>query len=186
MTTTANPNVAARTTWQLDPAHTLVEFSAKHMMFTTVKGRFAKVSGTIVEDSADVTRSSVAVEIDAQSIDTREEQRDGHLRSPDFLHAEQHPTITFKSTRVEKLGENHLRVLGDLTIRGTTREVALDTIVNGQANTPFGTRVASFTAETSINRKDFGLTWNVALEAGGFLVGDTIKITLEVEAVKQD
>lgn len=179
------PQTGSTTTWQIDPAHTLVEFAAKHMMFSTVKGRFAKVSGTIVENTADPTHSSVEVEIDAASVDTREEQRDGHLRSPDFLHVENHPAITFKSTRVEPIGKDHFRVIGDLTIRGTTREVVLDTTANGQGVTPFGTQVAAFTAETSINRKDFGLTWNVALEAGGFLVSDTIKITLEVEAIKQ-
>ena len=173
------------TVWQLDPAHTAVEFSAKHMMFTTVKGHFGAVKGTIHLDEQDVTRSSVEAEIDAASLDTRTEQRDTHLRSQDFLHVEQHPTITFKSTRVERLGEDHLKVAGDLTIRGTTREVVLDTTLTGRGKSPFGTTVAGFEATTSINRKDFGLNWNVALEAGGFLVGDTIKISIDAEAVLQ-
>ena len=176
---------SAATAWQIDPAHTLVEFSVKHMMFTTVKGRFGGVSGTIVEDVTDPSRSSVDVEIDAATIDTREEKRDAHLKSPDFLHAEAHPLITFKSTRVEKAGDDRLRVTGDLTIAGSTRSVVLDTTVNGRGVTPFGTTAAGFSAETSINRKDFGLNWNVALEAGGVLVGDQIKISLEIEAVKQ-
>ena len=172
------------TTWTIDPKHTLVEFSAKHMMFTTVKGRFGGVSGTIIENEADPSQSSVDVEIDAATIDTREPQRDGHLRSEDFLHVEAHPLITFKSTQVEAVGKDHLRVTGDLTIRGATRSVVLDTTITGRGTTPFGQQAAGFSAETSINRKDFGLTWNVALEAGGFLVGDQIKIVLEVEAVR--
>jgi len=171
--------------WQIDPSHTLVEFAAKHMMFTTVKGRFGGVRGTIHWDDQDVTRSSVEAEIDAATLDTRTDQRDNHLRSADFLHVEVHPTIRFRSTRIERAGGDRLKVYGDLTIRDVTREVALDTTVNGRGKTPFGTEAAGFTAETSINRKDFGLNWNVALEAGGWLVGDTIKITLEVEAVKQ-
>ena len=173
------------TTWALDPAHTLVEFAAKHMVFTTVKGRFSGVSGAIVENKADHTLSSVDVEIDAATLDTRESRRDDHLRSADFLDVENYPTISFKSTRIEKIGEGHLRVVGNLTIRGTTREVALDTTLNGEADSPFGTHVGSFTAETSINRKDFGLNWNVALEAGGFMVGDTVKIAIETEGVRQ-
>lgn len=171
------------TTWQLDPSHTQVEFSAKHMMFTTVKGRFGSVKGTIRLDEQDISRSSVVAEIDAASLDTRTEQRDTHLRSQDFLHVEEHPVITFKSTRVERAGEDHFKVAGDLTIRGTTREVVLDTTLTGRGKSPFGTTVAGFEASTAINRKDFGLNWNVALEAGGFLVGDTIKITIDAEAV---
>lgn len=172
-------------TWQSDPAHTLVEFSARHMMITTVKGRFTDVSATIVMDEADMSRSSVEAAIDASSVDTREQQRDGHLRSADFLDVENHPTITFKSTRVEHAGKDRLRVIGDLTIRGVTKPVTLDATFNGTGTTPYGAHVAGFTAETSINRKDFGLNWNVALEAGGIVVGDTIKIALEVEAIKQ-
>ena len=176
----------ATTTWQIDPKHTLVEFSTKHMMVTTVKGRFAGVSGTIILDEADLSRSSVEAAIDTTTIDTREEQRDGHLRSPDFLHAEAHPLITFKSTRVTPRGEDRLDVTGDLTIRGVTREVTLETTLNGQGTSPYGAQVIGFSAETRISRKDFGLTWNVALEAGGFMVGDNIKIALEVEAVRQN
>ncbi|MCL4508823.1 MAG: YceI family protein [Chloroflexi bacterium] len=173
------------TVWKLDPSHTLVEFSAKHMVFTTVKGRFSGFDGTIRIDESDITRSSVDVTIDATTIDTRTEQRDNHLRSQDFLHVEAHPHITFKSTRIERLADDHLKVYGDLTIRGTTREVTLDTTINGRGKTPFGTTIIGFSAETSINRKDFGLNWNMALEAGGWLVGDTIKITIDAEAVLQ-
>ncbi len=173
------------TTWQLDPAHTLVEFSAKHMMFTTVKGRFTGVSGTIIWDEANPSASSVEATIDAATIDTREAQRDGHLRSADFLDVENYPQITFTSKRITPSGPNNLHVVGDLTIHGTTREVVLNTTINGQGATPFGTHAAGFSAETVINRKDFGLTWNVALETGGFLVSDSIKISIEAEAVKQ-
>jgi polyisoprenoid-binding protein YceI len=175
----------AVTVWQLDPAHTQVEFSAKHMMFTTVKGHFGKISGTIRLDEQDISRSSVEAEIDAASLDTRVEQRDTHLRSQDFLHVEQHPVITFKSTQVERVGDDRLNVTGDLTIRGTTRTVVLDATLTGRGKSPFGTTVAGFEAHTTINRKDFGLNWNVALEAGGFLVGDTIKINIEAEAILQ-
>ena len=185
MTASIAPQVETPTIWQIDPAHTLVEFAVKHMMFATVKGRFGGVRGTIVEDAADPSRSSVEVEIEAASIDTRDEKRDAHLRSPDFLDVESYPTITFKSSRVEHAGRDRLRVVGDLTIHGTTREVVLDTTINGRGTTPFGQEVAGFTAETTINRRDFGLNWNVALEAGGVLVGDTVKILLEVEALKQ-
>ena len=185
MTITLEPRVEQRTTWQIDPSHTLVEFSAKHMMFTTVKGRFPGVKGTIVVDEADPSRSSVQAEIDVASLDSGEGQRDAHLKSADFLDVEKYPTITFRSTPVERIDEDRSRVIGDLTIRGTTREVVLDAELTGRGQTPFGTEVIGFAATTTINRKDFDLTWNVALEAGGFLVGDTIKIALEVQAVKQ-
>jgi polyisoprenoid-binding protein YceI len=173
------------TTWTLDPAHTLVEFSAKHMMFTTVKGRFSGVSGTIVEVANDSARSSVDVEIDAGSITTGDIQRDAHLKSGDFLDVENYPKVTFKSRRVEGMRER-FRILGDLTIRGVTREVELEAEYHGTATNPWGKTVVGFTASTEINRQDFGLTWNVALEAGGVLVSDRVKITLEVQAVKQD
>lgn len=177
--------VGTRTVWEIDPAHTLVEFSARHMMVATVKGRFTGVSGTIVADELDPARSSVEIEIDTASIDTRNEQRDGHLRSADFLDAEQYPKITFKSTRVERQAEDRLRVVGDLTVRGTASEVVLDTTINGQGLNPWGMTVAGFSAETTINRHDFGASWNVPLEAGGVLVGEKVKIVIEVEAVKK-
>ncbi len=171
--------------WEIDPAHTLVEFSAKHMMVTTVRGRFSGVKGSIELNDVDPTKSSVTAEIDAGSLDTRTEQRDNHLRSADFLDVEHHPTITFRSTKVDHGRGDHYTVVGDLTIRGTTRPVTLDATLNGKGKTPYGTEVVGFSAETTINRKDWGLNWNVALEAGGLLVGDTIKIVLEVEAVRQ-
>ncbi len=184
-TTSGQPATGKVSVWQLDPAHTLVEFSAKHMVFTTVKGRFGGVKGTIRIDEQDVTRSSVEAEIDAATLDTRTTDRDNHLRSADFLHVEQHPVITFQSTRIEPVSAEHVKVVGNLTIRGTSREVTLDTTLNGQGKTPFGTTAAGFSAETVINRKDFGLNWNVALEAGGVLVSDKVKIVLEVQATRE-
>jgi polyisoprenoid-binding protein YceI len=178
---------AATTTWTLDPTHTLVEFSTKHMMITTVKGRFADLQGSIVVDEADPARSTVEVEIDAASLDTRVEQRDQHLRSADFFDAERHPAITFRSTRAEgtftKPGDR-FRLVGDLTIRGTTREIVLDVTFEGAGTDPWGGERASYSAEGALDRRDFGLTWNQALEAGGVLVSNQIKLSLEVQAVK--
>ena len=175
----------AAATWQVDPAHTTVGFAGKHMMFTTVRGRFKAVEGTILYDEADPTRSLVDVRIDAASIDSGVEQRDGHLKSPDFLDVANHPMIAFKSTRVEPIDARRARVFGDLTIRGVTREVELDAVYTGGGVNPWGKQVIGFEATTRINRKDFGLTWNVALETGGFLVGDQIAIDVDVQAVKQ-
>jgi len=172
------------TRWDLDPKHSLVEFSAKHMMVTTVKGRFAEVTGALSLDESDLSRSSVEAVIQVESIDTRTDQRDQHLRSADFLDAANFPTITFRSRRVEVIDAERLNVIGDLSIRGTTREVQLATTFNGKGVTPYGQQVIAFTGETKINRRDFGLVWNVALEAGGVLVGDTIKIAIEAQAVK--
>jgi polyisoprenoid-binding protein YceI len=175
----------ARTTWTIDPSHTSVELSVKHMMFATAKGRFGDVKGTLVLDEEDVTRSSVEVEIDAASIDSRDAKRDGHLRSEDFLHVEQHPLVTFRSTRVEPAGGERLLVVGDLTIRGITREVTLQVEPAGRGTNPGGAEVIGFSASTQINRKDFGLSWNVALETGGWLVGDTVKVQIDLEAIRQ-
>ena len=174
-------------TWQIDPSHSLAEFSAKHMMITTVKGRFGNVSGTIIVDERNPDQSRVEAEIDVASIDTRAEQRDEHLRSPDFLDAENYPRITYLSRRVEGSSRNpgdEFRVIGDLTIRGTTREVTLDAVYEGTGKDPWGGERVSFSAKTRIDRRDFGLTWNQALETGGLLVGHEIKISLEVQAVK--
>ena len=177
--------VAQRTTWQLDTGYTNIEFSIKKLMVTNVKGRFADFSGTIVVDEANPAASSVVVEIDVASINSRDEKRDTHLKSADFFDVENFPKIVFTSTRVERLSEEQLRVTGDLAIRGTTREVTLDTTFHGTNHTPWGNEVAAFSAETSISRADYGLVWNMPLEKGGVLVGDTVKISLEIQAVKQ-
>ena len=175
---------ATPTTWQIDPAHTHVEFSVKHLMIAKVKGRFGTLSGTI-HRAADLAASSVEVDIDAASIDTREPQRDNHLRSADFLHAEQFPTLTFRSRRILPGTGGTFRIVGDLTIRGVTREVTLEASDEGRAGDPWGNERAAFSATTTIDRRDYGLTWNQALEAGGVMVGHEVRITLEVEAVKQ-
>ena len=171
--------------WVIDTAHSEIQFSVKHMMISTVRGGFSKFSGTVEADEQNPTAAKVDVQIDVASINTRDEKRDAHLRSPDFFDAEQFPYITFTSKRVEQLDANHGKLVGDLTIKGTTHEVALDFEFAGQAKSPWGTTSAGFSAETKINRKDWGLNWNVALETGGWLVGDQITINIEVELVKQ-
>ena len=187
MTTTIPREQTTTTTWTIDASHSAAEFSAKHMMITTVKGRIADVKGTLTLDEADLNRSTAEVELGAASIDTRNDQRDGHLRSPDFLDVEQFPTITFRSRRVEgaALAEGtSFRVLGDLTVRGVTREVVLDATYEGRGRDPWGGERVSFSADTKIDRREFGLTWNAALEAGGVLVSNEIKLHLEVQAVR--
>jgi polyisoprenoid-binding protein YceI len=175
--------------WQLDPAHTQVEFRAKHMMITTVRGRFADTSGTIVVDDENPENSSVEVRIDARSIDTRVEDRDTHLRSEDFLNVEKYPEITFQSTRIEGAHAepgDRFRVVGDLTIRGEAKEIALDATYEGQGKDPWGGTRAGFTASTKIDRRDWGLTWNQALETGGILVSNDVTIELQIQAVRED
>jgi polyisoprenoid-binding protein YceI len=175
----------AALTWVIDPAHSVVELAVKHMMFSTVKGRFPKLSGTIVLDEADLAASSVTAEIEAASIDTGEQARDTHLRSADFLDVEQFPAISFRSTAVVPRGRDRFVVLGDLTLHGVTREVSLEAELAGTGTDPWGGRRAGFSASTIINRRDFGLTWNQALEAGGVLVSDQVKISLEIQAAAQ-
>jgi polyisoprenoid-binding protein YceI len=170
------------TVWTIDNSHSVAEFSVKHMMFATVKGRFGSVEGTITVDNQNVENSSVDVRIDVASIDTRDEKRDAHLRSADFFDVENYPTLTFRSTRVERAGGNDLKVHGDLTIRGVTKPAVLEAEYNGQGVNPWGQQVLSYSATTKINRKDFDLNWNAALETGGVLVGDEVKVSIEIEA----
>ena len=171
--------------WKIDASHTRAGFSVRHMMITNVHGQFENVTGTVNFNEQDPALSSVDVQIDVASLTTRDEKRDAHLRSADFFDVEKHPYLTFKSTRVEKLGPDHGRLTGDLTIRGATHAVTLDVEYNGQAKSPWGSTSAGFTARAKVNRKDFGLNWNVALEAGGVLVSDTVNIEIEAEIVKQ-
>jgi len=177
------PAIGSKTTWKLDPSHTLVEFSAKHLMITTVKGRFTDVEGFIHADDKNIADSSVEATLKAVSIDTRTEQRDNHLRSADFLEVEKYPEITFRSTRIEGT-KKEFKLTGDLTIRGVTKPVTLDVTFEGQTKDPWGGERIGFSASGKIDRRDFGLTWNVVLEAGGLTVGNDIKINIEVEAVK--
>jgi len=179
----AAPATGAKTTWKLDPTHTLVEFSAKHLMITTVKGRFADVEGIINIDEKTPRNSSVEATLKAVSIDTRTDQRDQHLRSGDFLNAEQYPEIKFRSTSIEG-DRKEFKLTGDLTIRDVTRPVTLNVQFEGQTKDPWGGERVGFSASGKIDRRDFGLTWNQVLEAGGVAVGNEIKIGIEVEAVK--
>lgn len=174
----------ATTTWQIDPAHSEIGFEVKHLMISKVRGRFAAVTGTLVLDESDVTKSTVTAEIDVESIDTREAQRDGHLKSADFFEVEKFPKITFRSTRVEKAGSDEVKLVGDLTIRDVTREVVLEVEDEGREKDPWGGDRAGFSAKGKIDRRDFGLTWNQALETGGVLVSNEIKLVLDIEAVK--
>jgi polyisoprenoid-binding protein YceI len=186
MTATA-PTQNATSTWNIDASHSTIEFAAKHMMITTVKGRLADAKGTITIDEANPDRSSAVVEFDAASLDTRSEQRDQHLRSADFLDVEKYPTISFKSRRVEGARNEpgaSFRVIGDLTVHGVTKEVTLDAVYEGAGKDPWGGSRVSFSAATKIDRREFGLVWNAALETGGLLVSNDIKVQIEVQAVR--
>lgn len=168
-------------TWQVDQSHSHIYFTARHMMIAKVRGGFESFDIDIDFDPQNVTNTTVSATIAADSIFTRDEKRDAHLKSPDFLNAAEYPTITFESKRVEQLDANSGRLIGDLTIRGVTNEVVLDVDYAGVQKTPWGAMNAGFSATTTINRKDWGLEWNVALETGGWLVGDQINIEIELE-----
>jgi len=182
----AAPGLALSAPWEFDPAHTGVHFKVRHLMVSHVRGDFEKFSGKIVYDESDVTKSTADITIEAASINTRVAKRDEHLRSPDFLDAAKYPAITFKSKKVEKAGEGRLKMTGDLTIKGVTKEAVLDVegptpaIKDMQGNTRVGG-----SATTKINRKDFGLTWQKALEAGGVAVGDEVEITIDLEIFRK-
>ncbi len=174
-----------KTIWELDASHTLIELATRHLMFTTVKGRLKGVRGTIELDEANPGNSSVTAEIDASTVDTGDERRDGHLKAPDFLDVAKWPTITFKSTSVESTGHRSAKVTGDLTIRDVTKPITLDVKLHGVGKSPWGSEVASFEARTRIARKDWGMVWNVPLEGGGFLVGDHFDVEVHAEAIKK-
>jgi polyisoprenoid-binding protein YceI len=182
MSVSAGP---ALTTWTIDPVHTMAEFAVKHLMITTVKGRFTGVSGTIRIDDSNPANGDAEVVIDAATIDTREPQRDAHLRSADFFDVEKFPTLTFRSARLFDVSGGAFKLAGQLTIHGVTRDVVLDVTSEGRAKDPWGGERAGFAATTKIHRGDFGLRWNQALETGGFVVGDEVKISLDVQVVKQ-
>jgi len=169
--------------WDFDYAHSAVEFTVRHLLVSKVRGRFTKWTGKVELDEQDPARSRVDVEIEVASVDTHEPQRDAHLRSGDFFEADRHPYITFKSKRVDENGKNHLTVTGDLTIRGTTREVALDVERGGiVAKDPWGRRRAGFTATATIHRKDFGVSFNQVLDSGGVALGEEVAVAIEIEA----
>lgn len=171
--------------WTIDPAHSEVNFTVRHMMISNVRGRFEKFSGTVDFNEADPTKSKVDVQIETASINTKEPNRDGHLRSADFFESEKYPYATFVSKRVEKVDETHGKIYGNLTIKDVARPVVLEVEYSGTAKSPWGTTSAGFTAHTKMNRKDWGLGWNKTLETGGYLVGDELNINIEMEIVRQ-
>ena len=175
----------ATAVWNIDSSHSAIHFSVRHMVVSKTRGRFTKFSGQIEFDPDDPAKSSVQVTIDPASLDTADAQRDAHLRSADFFDVDKYPQATFKSTKVIDLDGDKYQVEGDLTIRGVTRPVVLEAVFEGSAKDPWGGERAGFAAVASVDRRDFGLTWNKALEAGGVLVGDKVELTLEIEAVKQ-
>jgi polyisoprenoid-binding protein YceI len=182
----AAPGLALSAPWEFDADHTGVHFKVRHLMVSHVRGGFEKVSGKVTYDGSDVTKSTADIAIEVASINTGVAKRDEHLRSPDFLDAAKYPTITFKSKRVEKAGDGKLKMTGDLTIRGVTKEAVLD--IEGPTppvKDPWGNTRVGGTATTKINRKDFGLTWNAALETGGVVVGDDVDITIDMEIFRK-
>jgi polyisoprenoid-binding protein YceI len=169
--------------WIADPAHSAVEFSAKHMMISTVRGAFEKFTVTANVDEANIAQSSIDATVETASISTRDERRDGHLRSADFFDADNYPTLTFHSTKIEQKGTNKYAITGDLTIKDATHEVTFNVESEGRGKDPWGNEHWGFSGDATINRKDWGLNWNVALETGGWLVSDQIKIHIELELV---
>lgn len=172
-------------TWQIDYSHSHIYFTARHMMISKVRGRFSQWEGSINFDEQNPENTTVDVTVDMASIHTRDDQRDGHLRSPDFFNVDEFPQMMFKSKRVVMENDNEGKLYGDLTIRGVTKEIALDVEYAGQAKSPWGTVSAGFSAKGPLNRKDWGLTWNQTLETGGVLVGEKVEIEIELELVKQ-
>jgi polyisoprenoid-binding protein YceI len=180
------PVGAATSNWQIDPQHSSAQFAVRHMAISTVRGAFSKVSGTLMLDDKDITKSSVEVSIEVSAVDTREPDRDKDLRSERFFDVAHYPTMTFKSKRVEQIAPGKLKVTGDLTIRGTTKEVVLD--VDGPTapvKDPWGNQRLAAMATTKINRQDYGVKWNATLDNGGVVVGDDVNITIDVELIQK-
>jgi polyisoprenoid-binding protein YceI len=184
--TVALPVFAYADTWQIDPAHTNVEFTVRHLMISNVKGQFQKTSGTITANGNDPASAQIDAIIDASSVDTRVEGRDEHLKGPNFLDVAKYPTITFKSTKVEATGPNKWKVTGDLTLHGVTKPVVLEVEAAGSPiHDPMGNTRAGASATTTIKRSDFGITWNKALDSGGVMVSDEVAIEIDVEAIEK-
>jgi polyisoprenoid-binding protein YceI len=182
----AAPAFADTATWQIDPDHTSAQFAIRHLMVSTVRGTIGPVTGTVTIDDSDITRSTVSASIDAKGIDTRNQKRDDHLRSPDFFDVAKYPSLTFTSTKVEKTADGTYKVTGDLTIHGITKEAVL--AVEGSPTPlqdPFGNTKVGGSATTRINRKDFGLTWSKSLDGGGVMIGDDVDITIDIELLKK-
>ncbi|PLR96801.1 YceI family protein [Bacillus sp. T33-2] len=176
----------AKTKWAIDPTHSGVDFSIKHMMISNVKGSFNKFDASIEADPADLTTAAINVTVDAASVDTRNDDRDNHLRSGDFFDAEKYPSMTFNATNIVKKGEDEYEVTGDLTIRDVTKTETLTVTFEGQGKDPWGNEKVAFSGAGTFNRSDYGLVWNAALETGGVLVGDKVKISFEIQAVKAE
>jgi len=186
VTVLSMPGTAATSSWQIDPNHSAAQFAVRHLAISTVRGAFTKVSGTVQLDDKDITKSSVDVTIDTASVDTRVEARDKDLRSDHFFDVEKYPTITFKSTKVEQVEAGKLKVTGDLTIHGVTKQAVLD--VEGPTapvKDPWGNQRAAVNATTKINRQDFGMKWNTKMDSGGLVVGDDVAITIDAEMVQK-
>jgi len=173
-------------TWQIDSAHSGIHFSVRHLVIAKVRGQFGRWTGALTVPDGDFTKATAEVTIDATSIDTGVADRDAHLKSADFFDVANHPEITFRSRRIERASGDRFALVGDLTLRGTTREVTLEVESAGETKDPWGNQRAAFSARTSVDRKAFGLTWNQALETGGVMVGDKVEIEIEIEAVRQD
>ena len=171
------------TKWVIDPAHSEITFKVKHLMISNVKGEFKTFQANI--DGEDFTKSTISANIDTSSISTNNNDRDTHLKSPDFFEVENYPEITFTSTSIKKVDDDEFKLVGDLTIKGTTKEITLDVEFGGFMKDPYGNEKAGFSINGKLNRKDFGLNWNAALEAGGVMVGNEIKINAEVQFIKQ-
>jgi len=178
------PAFAGVTTYKLDPRHSAAQFAVTHLMISTVRGEFHAVNGSVNVDDSDITKSSVDVTIDASTVDTREPDRDKDLKSPNFFDVAKYPTITFKSTKVENGAPDHLKVTGDLTMHGVTKSVVLDvTVPKPPIKDPWGLQRTAVSGATKLNRQDFGMTWNKALDSGGVVVSDNVDITLDVEMI---
>ena len=184
MSTRTDTTAAVATAWKVDSSHSHVEFAVRHLMIATVKGRFGDVSGTLVGDETDLEHASIELTIPVASIDTREPQRDAHLRSADFFEVDRFPEIRFRSRRIAKAGDEAFTVDGDLTIRDVTKPITLTVTAGGHAKDPWGGERVAYSTAAKINRKDFGLHWNQALETGGVLVGDEVRISAELELVR--
>jgi polyisoprenoid-binding protein YceI len=183
-TTTSTSTVIEPGTWAIDPSHSSIEFVARHLMVTKVRGRFGGLDGAVTI-AADPLQSSVHAQVDANSVDSGDAKRDEHLRSADFFDVERYPTIEFQSTGVEERGDGRYTLVGDLTVHGVTKSVRWDLEFDGTVQDPWGGTRAGFSATTEVNRKDWGLEWNVALETGGFVVSEKVRLNIEIEAVKQ-
>jgi len=183
----AVPSPAATATWQIDPAHTAAGFSVRHMMIATVRGQFKGVTGAVLWDDQDINNSSVDVTIDANTVDTGEPKRDADLKSANFFDVKNYPTITFKSTKIEKISAGKMKVTGNLTIHGVTKQVVLDVEgPSGAVKDPWGNTRVALNASTTVNRLDYGVKWNAKMDSGGMVVGDDVNINIDLEMIKKE